>query len=171
MDTRQSYASTRGGHAATVTTPSEREILITRDFDAPRRLVFEAWTTPEHVRRWYGCGTMPMSVCEIDLRPDGAWRYGLLEADGTEHRFRGTYREVVPHERLVYTESYDLPGMGWTPESIVTLTLEEIDGKTRMTSRVLHQSVEMRDGHLGAGMESGMQESLDRLADLLAEIA
>jgi len=159
------------GYAATVTTPSEREILITRDFDAPRWLVFEAWTTPEHVRRWYGCGTMAMSVCEIDLRPDGAWRYVLREADGTEHRFRGTYREVAPPGRLVYTESYDLPGMGWTPEATVTLTLEEIDGKTRMTSRVLHQSVEMRDGHLGSGMEVGMQETFNRLAELLAELS
>ena len=77
----------------------------------------------------------------------------------------------MPHERLVYTESYDLPGMGWTPEALVTLTLEEVDGTTRMTTRVLHQSVEMRDGHLGAAMESGMQESLDRLAELLAELA
>jgi len=152
--------------ATTVTTPSDREIVITRAFDAPRRLVFEAWTTPEHVRRWYGIRGTTLSVCEIDLRPHGAWHYVIRGPDGAEYGFRGEYREIVPPERLVYTEAYDVEGLRDHP-SLVTVTFAEHAGRTTMTSVSLYESAEYRDGHLASGLEAGMVQTLDRLAELL----
>jgi len=93
----------KGSSAATFTIPSDREIVSTRVFDVPRRLVFEAWTKPEHVKRWYGLRVLTMTVCEIDLRPGGAYRYVLRGPDGTDYAFSGVYREIVPPSRLVYT--------------------------------------------------------------------
>lgn len=148
----------------TVTLPSDREIIITRSFNAPRHLVFQAWTKPEHVRRWYGLQFLNMIVCEIDLRPNGRWRYVLQAPDGNEYAFSGEYRAIVPPERLVYTEGFEaMPGH----ESLITLTLEEQDGKTLYTSHSLYQSVEDRDGHIQSGMEAGMRETLDRLAQVV----
>lgn len=149
----------------TLTTPSDREIVITRTFDAPRELVFRVWTTPEHVRRWYGT----LTECTIDLRPGGAWRYVISEPDGGEHPFTGVYREVVPPERLVYTEAYDVEGLRDHP-ALVTLSFDERDSRTTMTSVSLYESREYRDGHLASGMESGMVEALDRLAELLTTL-
>jgi len=151
-----------------LTMPSDREVVLTRVFDAPRALVFEAFTKPEHLRRWFGPRGFTLPVCEIDLRPGGAWNYVLRGPDGGEMGMRGVYREVVPPERIVSTEAYDIPGMGWTPESVVTTTLDERNGKTTLTSRVLYQSIEHRDGHVNAGMEAGASETFDRLAELLA---
>jgi uncharacterized protein YndB with AHSA1/START domain len=130
-----------------------------------RALVFEAWTTPSHVRRWYGT----LAVCEIDLRPGGAWHYVLRGPDGKEHGFRGEYREVVPPERLVDTEAYDVEGLRDHP-SLVTITFAEHDGTTTMTSVSLYESPEYRDGQLNSGMETGMVAALDRLAELLATL-
>ena len=161
----------RNSGALTVTMPSDREVVLTRVFEAPRRLVFEAWTRPEHLVHWYGPRGYTLPVCEIDLRPGGAWRYVLRGPDGEEMGMKGVYREIVPPERLVSTESYDIPGMGWTPESLVTMTLEERDGETTMTSRILYQSVEHRDGHVNSGMEAGAAETLDRLAEHLGAMA
>ena len=155
--------------ATTVTTPSDREIVIVRTFDAPRRLVFEAWTTPEHVRRWYGMRGTTLSVCDIDLRPGAAWHYVLRGPDGTEHGFRGEYREVVPPERLVYTEAYDVEGLRDHP-ALVTVTFAEHAGRTTMTSVSLYESSEYRDGHLASGLEAGTIQTLDRLAELLATL-
>ena len=154
-----------------LTMPSDREVVLTRVFDAPRRLVFEAFTRPEHLRRWFGPRGFTLPVCEIDLRVGGGWRYVLRGPDGGEMGMKGVYREIVPSERLVSTEAYDIPGMGWTPESIVTTTLDERDGRTTLTSRVLYQSIEHRDGHVNSGMEAGASETFDRLAELLAATA
>ncbi|NJR61977.1 MAG: hypothetical protein HC769_26000 [Cyanobacteria bacterium CRU_2_1] len=150
----------------TLTLPSEREIVVTRTFNAPRRLVFEAWTQPEHVKRWFGAyGNMEVPVCEIDLRVGGNWRYVLRDpSNGTEYGFSGEYREIVPPERLVVTERYEpVPGS----DHVNTLTLTERDGKTMLHVHILYQSVEHRDGHLQSGMETGMRETLDRLEELL----
>jgi uncharacterized protein YndB with AHSA1/START domain len=154
--------------ATTVTLPSDRELVITRTFEAPRRLVFEALTRPEHVRRWYGPRRLSLTVCEIDLRPGGAWRYVMRDPDsGAEFGFSGVYREVTPPERLVSTECYEaMPGHDY----LVTVTLDEHDGKTTLRSHLLYQSVEDRDGHLQSGMEAGVRETYDRLAELLAEL-
>ena len=148
-------------HRANVEILSDTAIRITRTFDAPRDLVFEAMTTAEHVRNWYGCDAMKMVICEIDLRVGGRWRYVLKMPDGTEHGFNGEYREIVPPERLVSTENYEPIGPGH--EMLATVTLEEKNGKTFFENRLTYASKADRDGHLGSGMERGMNEALDRL--------
>lgn len=153
----------------TVTMPSDRELVITAVLDAPRRLVFEASTKPEHVKRWWGLRRSTMTVCEIDLRPGGAWRYVVRDTEtGREDGFSGVYSEIVPPERLVYTEGWEgMPGHDY----LVTATLAEKDGKTTLTSRLQYKSVEDRDGHLHSGMESGMRETFDRLGEYLTTMA
>jgi len=149
-----------------ITLPSDREILMTRIFDAPRELVFEAMTKPEHVKRWWGPCRMTAEVCEIDFRVGGKWRYLLHTPDGKKVEFTGVYREIVPPERIVSTECYVEPGIG-NPQWQTTLTLEDLGGKTKMTSRLLHPSKEQRDGHLNSGMESGATETFDRLNEIV----
>ena len=148
----------------TFTTPSDREIVITRRLDAPRRLVFDAWTKPEHLPHWMlGPDGWTMPVCEIDLRPGGAWRFVWRRSDGAEMEMRGEYREVVPPERLVNTESW---GGDW-PETLNTLVLTEQGGRTTMTSTTLYPSKEARDAALRTGMKEGMSLSFDRLDEYL----
>ena len=161
--------TTKSTGTASVELVSDREVLITRVFHAPRRLVFEALTKPEHVRRWYGLRVLTLQVCEIDLREGGTWRYVLRAPDGSEHGFTGIYREIAAPERIVSTENYEamMPGH----EMIVTVTLEEKGGRTTLKSRILYQSKADRDGHLQSGMEPGMQETFDRLAELLEALA
>ena len=154
-------ASTIG--ETTFTTPSDREIEMTRLFDAPRELVFEALTNPDHVPNWFGPRGWSVPVCEIDLRPGGMWRYVLRGRDGEELGMSGVYREIAAPERLVSTESFDdYPG-----ESINTLTLTEEDGRTRYTVTVLYSSKETRDAVLASGMSEGAAETLERLAEQL----
>jgi uncharacterized protein YndB with AHSA1/START domain len=152
----------------TLTTPSDQELVITAVVDAPRRLVFEACTKPEHVRHWWGLRRMTMTVCEIDLRPGGAWRYVLRDNEtGREDAFSGVYREIVPPERMVYTEGWEaMPGHDY----LVTATLTEDAGKTTLTSRLQYKSREDRDGHVQSGMEPGMRETYDRLGEYLAKM-
>jgi uncharacterized protein YndB with AHSA1/START domain len=153
--------------ATTFTTPSEREIVITRVFDAPRRLVFEAMTNPEHVPHWYGPRGWTLPVCQIDLRPGGAWRYVMRSPDGTDMGLRGVFQEVMPPEGLVTTESFDdYPG-----ESLNTLTLSEEEGRTTMTTRVLYPSKEVRDAVIQSGMQEGASETFDRLTEYLPSMA
>jgi uncharacterized protein YndB with AHSA1/START domain len=150
--------------ATTFTTPSDREIGMTRLFDAPSRLVFEAWTSPEHLPHWMlGPKGWTMPVCEVDLRPGGAWHFVWRRSDGTEMGMRGVYREIRPPERLVSTESW---GGDW-PETLNTLVLTEKDGKTTITLTVLYPSKEARDAALKTGMKDGASESFDRLAEYL----
>lgn len=148
-------------------TPSDREIVIARVFNVPRRLVFKAWTTPEHVKRWYGSEDMPLVDCQIDLRPGGSYRYVLRDPSGQEFAFSGIYQEVVPVEKLVYTDKFEgAPGGG----ALVTLLFEELNGKTRIVSTSLYESVESRDAHISSGMEEGLKLTLDHLEDLLQMI-
>ena len=154
--------------ATTFTTPSDREIVMTRVFDAPRRLVFEAWTNPRHLPHWMlGPEGWTMPVCEIDLRPGGAWHFVWRRSDGTEMGMRGVYREVRPPERMVCTESW---GGEW-PETINTLTLTEKDGKTTMSQTVLYPSKDARDAAMKTGMQDGASISFDRLAEYLRTVA
>jgi uncharacterized protein YndB with AHSA1/START domain len=154
--------------ATTFTTPSDREVVITRVVDAPRTLVWEVWTDPEHVPNWLlGPEGWTMPVCEIDLRPGGAWHYVWRKADGSELDMHGSYREVTPPERLVSTESW---GGDW-PETINTLTLTDEAGKTTITQTVLYPSQEARDAALETGMKDGAAQSFDRLADYLGTLA
>jgi uncharacterized protein YndB with AHSA1/START domain len=152
----------------TFTTPTDREIVMTRVFDAPRELVWEAWTSPEHLPRWMlGPEGWSMPICEVDLRADGAWRFAWRHADGNEMEMRGVYREVTPPERLVSTESW---GGDW-PETLNTLTLAEQDGRTTITQRVLYPSKEARDAALRTGMKHGVALSFDRLEGHLRAMA
>lgn len=149
-------------------TPSDREITLTRLFDAPRRLVFEAMTRPEHIRRWWGIldDRYSVHVCDIDLRPGGAWRFVGRGPRG-EFAFRGVYREITPPDRLVYTEIYEpFPG----DDSLVTTVFTEEQGKTRVTITSLYPTKDVRDMVLGTGMEGGAAVSYDRLEDLVREL-
>jgi uncharacterized protein YndB with AHSA1/START domain len=152
----------------TFSTPSDREIAATRVFDAPRRLVFEAYTNPKHIPHWMlGPEGWTMPVCEVDLRPGGGWHFVWRRGDGDEMAMRGSYKEVVPPEKVVSTESW---GGDW-PETINTLILTEENGRTTMTSTVLYPSKEARDAALKTGMKDGMTQSFDRLAEYLRALA
>jgi uncharacterized protein YndB with AHSA1/START domain len=148
-----------------MTTPSDREIRLTRLFDAPRALVFEAMHTPEHVKQWWGCLAEGYSVpvCEIDLRPGGAWRFVNRLPNGKEVAFHGVYREIARPERVVNTEIFEeYPDV----ESVVTTTLAEEKGKTRLTVTAAYPSVEVRDMVLKSGMDRGAALSYDRLEEV-----
>ena len=153
-----------------VTTPSDLEIVLTRVFNAPRHLVFEASTRPEHVRNWWGPRCTKLIACEIDFRVGGSWRFVMRGPDGKDAVFKGVYHEIVVPGRIVATECFDEPALG-SPEWQVTTTYEERDGKTTQTSRCLHPSREHRDGHLQSGMEGGAGETFDRLEELLGTLS
>ncbi len=151
-----------------ITTPTAREIVMTRVFDAPRQLVFDAMTKPDLVKRWYGPTGWDMVVCEIDLRVGGAWRFVSRQPNGKEIGQHGVYREVKAPERLVNTESWE----DWNPgELLVTGVLDEEDGKTTFTSTLLFPSQEVRDMLMQAGMMSGAAEAYDKLDQLLLTVA
>jgi len=153
---------------ASVTLPADDQILIVREFDAPRALVFRAWTEPDLVRQWWHAGRGEMTVCEIDLRPGGSWRYVMVTPDGTDVAFHGEYREVVPGERIVQTEIYDpFPDAA----AVDTLEFEDLDGRTRVTMLVQHQLKEHRDAHVESGMEDGLQDALDLLEGVAQSLA
>jgi len=146
-----------------VTLPSEREIVMTRVFNAPRQMIYDAWTKPELLKRWFGPRGWSLVVCEIDLRVGGKWRFVLRGPDGKEMGMGGVYREPAPPERDVHTEKFDdYPG-----ESLVTGVLVENGGKTTMTATILYPSQEVRDAVIKSGMEHGAAESYDRLAEML----
>ena len=149
----------------TLTMPAERELVITHEFNAPRQLVYEALTKPEHVKHWYGPRSLTMVSCEIDLRVGGKWRFVVRDPAGTEHGFSGEYREIVAPERIVSTECYEPLA---EHEYLATLTLEERDGKTFLKNVLSYKSQEDRDGHVASGMEPGMRETYQRLDELLA---
>lgn len=152
----------------TFTTRSDREVVAVRVVEAPRRLVWEAHTNPEHVKEWLlGPEGWTMPVCEIDLRPGGEWHYVWRNADGNEFGMRGVFKEIVPPERLVNTEAW---GDDW-PEALTTLVLTEKDGKTTLTTTVLYPSREARDKALGTGMTDGWAASYDRLDEHLRTMA
>jgi uncharacterized protein YndB with AHSA1/START domain len=159
-------AGTSSG-AAVVTLPTDTQILITREFDVPRRLVYRAWTTPELIKRWWGAERGEVTSIELDLRVGGRWRYVSRTHDGFEFAFSGEYREIVENERLVSTEVYEP-----MPEhaALNTLTLAEHEGRTTLTVLVEHDSKESRDAHLDSGMEPGMQDALRLLEQVAASL-
>ena len=155
-------AATSNG-TATVTLPTDRQILITREFDAPRHLVYKAWTTPELVKRWWHANRGQVTIAEIDLRVGGTWRYVSVTESGMEVAFHGEYREIVPNERLVSSEVYEGIPDAEQHAALNTLTLTERDGRTLLTVLVEHPTREGRDAHINSGMEPGMQDALDLL--------
>jgi uncharacterized protein YndB with AHSA1/START domain len=159
-------AATSSG-TATVTLPTDEQILITREFNAPKHLVWQAWTTPELVKRWWHANRGEMTVAEIDLRVGGKWRFVAVTPDGFEVAFHGEYREIVPHERIVATEVYE--GMP-SAEAVDTATFTEVDGRTTLTILVQHESREHRDAHIESGMEAGLQDALDLLEQVAVSL-
>jgi uncharacterized protein YndB with AHSA1/START domain len=155
---------------AKVTLPADTQILITREFDAPKHLVYKAWTTPELVRRWWHANRGEMTVCEIDLRVGGKWRYAMNAEGFGEVGFHGEYREIVPNERLVSTEAYEGIPDADEHAALDTLTLEEVDGRTMMTILVEHPTKEGRDAHIESGMEAGMQDAMDMLEEVAVSL-
>jgi uncharacterized protein YndB with AHSA1/START domain len=149
-----------GSGKATVTLPTDEQILITREFDAPRHLVWKAWTEPELIGRWWSGNRGETTVAEIDLRVGGTWRCVMVTDDGFVAAFHGEYREIVPNERIVATEVYE--GMP-EAEALNTVTFAEADGRTTLTMLVEHASKEARDAHIASGMEAGMREAMDML--------
>ncbi len=151
---------------AKLTLPTDEEILITREFDAPRHLVYKAWTTPELVMRWWSGQRGQMKVADIDLRVGGTWRYVMETTDGQEVGFHGEYREIVPNERIVNTEVYEgVPG-GDDDPALNLVTFTEVDGRTTLDLLTRVSSKEIRDMIIDSGMEGGMQEQMDALEDL-----
>jgi len=149
--------------SATVTVQGDTEIVIVRQFDAPRELVWKAYTTPELVRRWWHANRGEMTVCDIDLRVGGTWRYAMDTPGFGEVAFHGEYREIVPNERLVSTEAYEGIPDADANAALDTLTLTETGGRTTLTILVEHQTKEGRDMHIESGMEDGLQDALDLL--------
>ena len=159
-------AAVTDSRKATVTLPNDEQILITREFDAPRHLVYKAWTTPELVRRWWSGHRGEMTVAEIDLRVGGRWRYVMVANGGFEVAFHGEYREIVPNQRIVNTEVYELPGAADAEGALNTVTFTEVDGRTTLTLLVQVPTRELRDEILSSGMEVGMQEQMELLEQL-----
>ena len=151
----------------TVTLPTDEQILITREFDAPKHLLFKAYTTPELVRRWFHANRGQMTLCEIDLRVGGSWRYVMTARGGFEVGFHGEYREVVPDERLVSTEVYE--GAPDAP-ALDTVTFTEVDGRTTLEILVQHTSRENRDAHINSGMEDGLGDAMALLEGVAASL-
>jgi uncharacterized protein YndB with AHSA1/START domain len=149
-----------------VTLPTDKQILITREFDAPRHLVYEAWTTPEHVRRFWHAKRGEMTVADIDLRVGGRWRYAMETPDGVEVAFHGEFREIVPNERIVSTEAYEGVPDPDGNATLNTATFTEENGRTTLTILVQAPSKEVRDAIVESGMEAGLQDAMDLLEEV-----
>ena len=145
---------------AVVTLPTSTQILITREFDAPKHLVYKAWTTPELIKRWWSAKRGEVTAADVDLRVGGTWRWVMMTSRGFEVAFHGEYLEIIPNERIVCTEVFE--GMP-DASAVTTLTLTEKDGRTTLTTLVQHKSQEHRDAHINSGMEAGMQDAMDLL--------
>jgi uncharacterized protein YndB with AHSA1/START domain len=151
---------------ATMMLPTDEQLLITREFDAPKHLVYKAWTTPELVKRWWSGHRGEMTIAEIDLRVGGRWRYVMVADGGFEVAFHGEYREIVPNERIVSTQVYEMPEAPEGEGVLNIVTFTEVDGRTILSLLVQTASKEDRDAILNSGMEVGMQEQMDLLEQI-----
>jgi uncharacterized protein YndB with AHSA1/START domain len=161
-------AAKTGSSRAVVTLPADDQIQITREFDAPRHLVYRAWTTPELIRRWWAGDRGEVTSIEVDLRPGGKWRYAMRANAGFEVAFHGEHLEVVPDERIVRTEIFEM-----APDAVAesTTTFTESGGRTTVTMLVQHTSQANRDAHVNSGMEEGLQEAMDYLDEVIAGLS
>jgi uncharacterized protein YndB with AHSA1/START domain len=152
------------GETEFIIEPGRQDIVITRLFDAPREVVFQAVTDPQLIPKWWGPSRFDTAVDRMEVRPGGRWRFTHRDADGAAYAFRGVYHDVVAPERIVQTFEFEgAPGH----VALETLTLEEVDGKTRYVAQAVHQSVEARDAMVQSGMEDGARETIERLAELV----
>ena len=154
---------------------SDREIVITRVFDAPRKLVFEAWTDPKHVAQWWGPKGFTTRVTQLDLRPGGKWRYVMIGPDGTEYPATGTFREIIPPERIVTSDEFDegfekVMNADLPRGMVMTAIFEDLAGKTKLTLRIMHESVADRRKHEEMGVVAGWNSSLECLDEYLAKM-
>jgi len=156
------------GNRAVVTLPTATQILITREFDAPRHLVYRAYTTPELIKRWWAGERGEVMSAEVDLQPGGTWRYVMIANGGFEVAFHGEYLEIVPDERIVTTDVFE--GMP-DAAAVTTATFDDKDGRTLLSLLVQHSSQENRDAHINSGMEGGMQESMTKLEQVAISLA
>jgi len=147
---------------------SDREIVITREFDVPARILFAAWSTPEHLLRWFGPEGWPLTLCEVDFRVGGRWRFAMTGASGVQNTpFGGEYLEIVPDRRIVFTNAFEEPG---AETLLVTVTFDEHDGRTTLGILTTFTTVEVRDWHVDQGYEAGYASALDQLTALAATI-
>jgi uncharacterized protein YndB with AHSA1/START domain len=160
-------AAMTSSRRAVVTLPTDTQVLITREFDAPRHLVYRAWTTPDLIKRWWSGDRGEVTSIEVDLRVGGAWRYVMTANQGFEVAFHGEYQEVVPDERIVSTEIFE-----GAPDAaaVTTTSFAEQDGRTTVSILVQHSSQEHRDLHVNSGMEDGLQEAMNHLDQVVASL-
>lgn len=156
---------------AVVTLPTDTQIMITREFDAPARLVWKAYTTPELIKRWWAGERGTVTLADVDLRVGGRWRYVMAANGGFEVAFHGEYREIIPDERLVSTEAFEGMPDPDAQAALATATFTEKDGRTRLELLVEHRDKDGRDAHINSGMEGGMQESMDKLERVAVSLA
>ena len=150
---------------------AEREVVITRVFDAPARFLFTAYSTPEHVKKWFGPAGWPLTLCEMDFRVGGRYRFAMTGPDGTQGPpFGGEYLEIVPNRKIVYTNGFESPGAATMTVSI-TFDEDERSSRTTLTIHTLFASVAMKNKHLGMGYDQGLAATLDQLADVVAELS
>jgi uncharacterized protein YndB with AHSA1/START domain len=157
-------------------TPSEREIIITRIFNAPRELVFKAWTEPQHIAQWWGPQGFTTRVTEMDLRPGGKWRYIMIGPDGTEYPLKGVFREIVPLERIVTSDEFDegfekVMNADLPRGMVSTASFEDLAGKTKLTLRIMHESAEERRKHEEMGVIGGWNSTFDCLEEHLGSMS
>jgi uncharacterized protein YndB with AHSA1/START domain len=167
---RRKEMAVTSSQTATVTLPTDDQILITREFDAPKHLVWKAWTTPELVKRWWHANRGEVTLAEIDLRVGGKWRYVSVTNDGSEVGFHGEYREIVPNERLVSTEAYEGIPDADEHATLNTATFTEVDGRTTLTVLVQCPNKVVRDAIIDSGMEAGMQDAMDLLEQVAVSL-
>lgn len=166
----EAKVSSKVGGKAIVTLPSKTEILIVREFNAPKHLVYKAWTTPELVKRWWSAKRGTVTVADIDLRVGGMWRWVMVtDEGGFEAAFHGVYKELVPNERIVCTEAFEGIPDADENAALNTLTLVEQNGRTTLTILVQHKTQENRDAAINSGMEAGMQDAFDLLEEAIVE--
>jgi uncharacterized protein YndB with AHSA1/START domain len=147
---------------------ADRQLIITRQFDAPARLLFEAYSRPEHLMKWFGPKGWPLTMCEVDFRKGGRFRFAMTGDSGIQNTpFGGQYLEIVPDRKIVFDNAFEEPG---AEKMVVTVTFDEKGGKTTLTVHTLFASVAMRNEHVGHGFEQGTNSGLDQLADLVAEL-
>jgi len=147
---------------------ADRELIITRSFDAPARLLFAAWSKPEHLKKWFGPVGYPVTMCEMDFRVGGQWRAAMTGPSGTQQTpFGGEYLEIVPNRKIVFTNGFELAG---AEKMIMTVTFDEKDGTTLLTIRTLFASIAQKATHVGAGMAEGIASGLDQLTDVVAAL-
>ena len=154
-------------HGSAADTMTDRDVVVTRTIDAPARIVFEAWSKPEHIKRWFGPAPYPVTMAEMDFRVGGRYRFAMTDPKGRQMTpFGGEYLEIIPNEKIVFTDAFELPG---AEEMVMTVTFDEQDGKTTVTVRTTFANLAQKATHVGAGMVEGLSLALEQLDTLVTK--